>query len=388
MNIIFVSFQGVKKGSPVGMVKLFLKLVLDSEKVSIYYVSFCGKEFDKLKMVGYVHFFLLRCLGFINRIFSSFGIYGTVRYLQEKSFDFFLSNKKYPVKLVSTTYIPLTFKKNKDRGGVNILIAGNPCEEYIANLYSLENDRHGVVINDVYTNKYRRILAKKTVQLSDLIIAQSEEVYRSYKEVYGKSLKIKLFKMDVPCKYISRVKCSEKKLGVTFCYLAHSVWLKGLTDLIEAWDSVVDSRATLIIGGEISPEVNKFLKENYEMMDPRIKFVGKVAPEKVNEFFSCSDVAVVPSLSDNHPTTISESLACGLPVICTEGCGSKGIVINGKTGFIVPIRSPKSLAIKMNWFIENAIEIPVFSKRISLTNAIDSRNKLMDLIYDFGENVD
>ena len=41
-----------------------------------------------------------------------------------------------------------------------------------------------------------------------------------------------------------------------------------------------------------------------------------------------------------------EAMACGIPVITTENCGS--IINNLEEGFIVPIRDPVALADKIN----------------------------------------
>ena len=46
-------------------------------------------------------------------------------------------------------------------------------------------------------------------------------------------------------------------------------------------------------------------------------------------------------------------MACGLPVIATRNAGADDVIIDGETGFIVPIRSPEGIADKIRWCIVN-----------------------------------
>ena len=43
----------------------------------------------------------------------------------------------------------------------------------------------------------------------------------------------------------------------------------------------------------------------------------------------------------------------GLPVIITENTGCSDMVIEGETGFLIPIRSPEAIADRLLWFLEN-----------------------------------
>ena len=46
-------------------------------------------------------------------------------------------------------------------------------------------------------------------------------------------------------------------------------------------------------------------------------------------------------------------MACGLPVIATRNAGADDVIVDGATGFLVPIRSPEAIAEKINWFLAN-----------------------------------
>jgi glycosyltransferase involved in cell wall biosynthesis len=65
--------------------------------------------------------------------------------------------------------------------------------------------------------------------------------------------------------------------------------------------------------------------------------LGFVANERwLSIIYSAADVFVIPSLQDNLPNTILESLACGTPVVGVAVGGIPDVVRPGTTGLLVP----------------------------------------------------
>lgn len=56
----------------------------------------------------------------------------------------------------------------------------------------------------------------------------------------------------------------------------------------------------------------------------------------VSELLSGADVFVLPSLYESFGYVTCEAMACGLPVVATRVSGTKDIVVEGETGFLVP----------------------------------------------------
>ena len=52
------------------------------------------------------------------------------------------------------------------------------------------------------------------------------------------------------------------------------------------------------------------------------------------------------------PRTVLEAMACGKPIITTDANGCRETVINGKTGYLVPVGDVNEVAEKMLQFIE------------------------------------
>jgi glycosyltransferase involved in cell wall biosynthesis len=56
------------------------------------------------------------------------------------------------------------------------------------------------------------------------------------------------------------------------------------------------------------------------------------------------DVLVFPSLAEGFGLVITEALSRGLPVITTPHTGGPDFMVDGREGFIVPIRDPDAIA--------------------------------------------
>ncbi len=56
------------------------------------------------------------------------------------------------------------------------------------------------------------------------------------------------------------------------------------------------------------------------------------------------DILVSSSLWEGFPTVILEAMASGVPVIATDVSGSRELVVDGKTGLLVPPHDPDALA--------------------------------------------
>ena len=68
---------------------------------------------------------------------------------------------------------------------------------------------------------------------------------------------------------------------------------------------------------------------------------------------SSCDVFCLPSIVEGRALVIQEAMSQGLPVIITKNTGCADMVIEGETGFLIPIRNPEAIADRLSWFLEN-----------------------------------
>jgi glycosyltransferase involved in cell wall biosynthesis len=76
---------------------------------------------------------------------------------------------------------------------------------------------------------------------------------------------------------------------------------------------------------------------------------------KSNSFESLKemDVFVLPSRTEGCPIVVLEAMAMGLPVIATNVGGNPELVIDGKTGYLVPVDSSECVAANIEKLITN-----------------------------------
>src|SRR4029077_4711403 len=66
-----------------------------------------------------------------------------------------------------------------------------------------------------------------------------------------------------------------------------------------------------------------------------------------------ADVFVLPSLREGLPGSVMEAMANGLPVVATEVPGTRELVVDGVTGYLVAPRDPVALADRLQPLLEN-----------------------------------
>lgn len=360
MKLIFASFQEInKKNIPFGMVRILLPILkyIDFDQ---YYVSYVNDNYDS--KITKVHRFAIFFIKSIRYIFDKLKIHkGIIRYSQELVYDYFLLKKiNEPIILFSTGYVPKSAKRNKELGGINILFAGNPYDRFINDILVEEKKKFNLSFNDAYTYNKRLMFIDKYLNNVDHIITQTKITYESYEKYTKYKNKLSYINTHIfPSKDLT-YKTIQNKDNIVFSYIAHTVWLKGLIYLIQAWNKLDNYNSIeLHIAGQIDFNV---LNEIQKYKNTNVKFIGSVSGKELGTFFNNSDVCIIPSLVDNHPATISEALYCGLPVITTEGCGAKTLINNGENGFILPICDSDAIVEKIRWFIINKDQISIMGE--------------------------
>ena len=81
-------------------------------------------------------------------------------------------------------------------------------------------------------------------------------------------------------------------------------------------------------------------------------FLGTINnEEKLANCYAAADAFLTPSLEDNLPYTVMESLACGTPVVAFTTGGIPDMVRHEYNGYLAQYRSAESFADGMEWVL-------------------------------------
>jgi len=126
---------------------------------------------------------------------------------------------------------------------------------------------------------------------------------------------------------------------------------KGLDDFIKASALVLKEKPEtkfFIVGSD--PSEDKHLEKELKSLAQTLNLNGNLIftgwRNDVSDLISSFDVLVQPSSSfpEGFGLTCIEAMALGKPVVATNIPGPQDIVVDGKTGFLVPAYAPTSLA--------------------------------------------
>jgi len=83
----------------------------------------------------------------------------------------------------------------------------------------------------------------------------------------------------------------------------------------------------------------------------RVKFLGY--RYDIPELVAAADVAVLTSLKEGIPRALMEAMAVGVPVVATDVKGSREVVVDGQTGFLVPLGDTQALAGRLSQLLDS-----------------------------------
>jgi len=142
--------------------------------------------------------------------------------------------------------------------------------------------------------------------------------------------------------------------AVLFVFSAKLVERKDPMTLLRAFDAMThrDRAALLFLGdGVLREPLETFVRERGL---GAVCFAGFVNQTDLPKYYGLSDVFVLPSTYEPRGAVINEAMACGLPVIVTDRCGSIGdIVLDGDNAVVYPAGDAAALAHAMDRLVQD-----------------------------------
>jgi len=199
------------------------------------------------------------------------------------------------------------------------------------------------------------LLTRYAFSFADLFIVQSEEVRRDLARIrpnaHAGFVHHPVYEMfgSAFAKEAARQQLGirESRVILFFGYVRK---YKGLGVLFDALHTALARRqlndTLLLVVGEFYENETAYRTQAEALgLGSAVRFIARyVAQREVATFFSAADVVVLPYLSATQSGIIQVAYNFDRPVIASQVGGLSGVVVEGKTGFLVPPNDPAALA--------------------------------------------
>lgn len=145
-----------------------------------------------------------------------------------------------------------------------------------------------------------------------------------------------------------------KKQDFIVSFIGRMVKEKGIFDLLDAFQQIGRNDVKLlVIGGQAQSDRDVCNEEKMKeyLFNPNIIFTGR--RNDVNNLLYISDIFCLPSYREGMPRSIIEAMAMENAIIATNIRGSREEVVDGETGYLVPLKSPMEIKEKIEVLLED-----------------------------------
>ncbi|MCH7759304.1 glycosyltransferase family 4 protein [Patescibacteria group bacterium] len=134
--------------------------------------------------------------------------------------------------------------------------------------------------------------------------------------------------------------------------------IKGIEYLIQAVHLLKKKdniRIKLVIAGAVTnlKDESYFKDLRRSAVDLNVDWLGWISQEQIVKSYARAHIFVLPSLTEALGMATMEAMASGLPVIATQTSGSRDLVEEGKTGFLVSLEDAGALKEKLAILLGN-----------------------------------
>jgi glycosyltransferase involved in cell wall biosynthesis len=204
-------------------------------------------------------------------------------------------------------------------------------------------------LNKTIINLYlERIISFIAMRRASVILAPSRAIISIVENEFGKTFK-KAIVLPLCVEENNHLPNKTQRNKVIFIFASRNDRLKGGEILIKAINVAnkkIRDQAEFIFFG--------YTPSDRESLPSNIKIKSFFPRNKLLKYYQNCDVALLPSLFDNSPLFIYESMAAGLPVIATNVGGIPELIENGKTGYLFEKNDYKQLAKYIVQMVENS----------------------------------
>ena len=209
---------------------------------------------------------------------------------------------------------------------------------------------------------FDRTWAKRAARRSNLLVAVSRPVsdHMVRLGVDARRIMVAPNGVDLDRFFPSaeRVRHSELRAVIVGRLVANKGTMLALDAVAAARARGRDVRLTVVGDGPLEEPLRR--RACRADLDGAVYFTGRVGD--VESWLRRSDVTLRPSYTEGLPLAVLESLACGVPVVCTNVPGTLEVVRHGSNGLVVPIGDADGLATALVRLFDGRAELEQMSQ--------------------------
>lgn len=247
-------------------------------------------------------------------------------------------------------------------GNIAAKIANIPV---VFTLRNNQRENYKLLLKKRYQFQIAIMLDRFTMRVADKIVAVSQRLEKFYIENEGIP-KEKIITIDnaIDLETIEQFKKNYDRenfrtgMGIgrdiiVIGIVGDLVERKGHACLIEAARIILktNDKVVFLIVGEGPLKENLIEKINNYFILNHFIFTGHV--KNVFHYVAAMDIFVLPSFAEGISRALMESMAMGMPAVCSNIDGNLEAVVDGETGFIFPVNNHDALADKLLFLIRN-----------------------------------
>lgn len=272
------------------------------------------------------------------------------------------------------SYVPLCVREvNRlgKRGRFDVInthfaVPSGPAGQYLSGKAGIPNvlTIHGGDIFDPSKSfsPHRTPGLKQTVRrmlaAADRVVAQSSDTRDNAVNFYGVDRPIDIVPLGI--RPNTRNAKSREALGLpadrpVFSTIGRLVRRKNLRELLRIFrDLQAKHPSVLLIIGD-GPEKESLEREiGYLGLQGAARLLGRVSEEEKYALLNASDGYLSTAMHEGFGIVFLEAMECGLPVVCYDRGGQRDFLVNGTTGFLIPLGDRDAFAVRLRELLASA----------------------------------
>lgn len=143
-------------------------------------------------------------------------------------------------------------------------------------------------------------------------------------------------------------------------YVGALSFQKGLADLVQVAELLRDDPIDLTAVGPRTAEAEPLLAAS-----PTLRLEPKRPQSELPAVYHDADVFLFPTIHDGYGLVLAQAQAAGLPVLTTPHSAGPDMLVEGESGWIVPIRDPAAIADRLRWCVSHRTALASMADRVA-----------------------